>query len=677
MTRGRADGWRAPILSHFSDESALAGRLTVVSDPDGLLTEPGVVARIGERGFEFISFEDHVAFRFAYESRYRRHWDRGDSTHLVVVIRTERGDFQAIPHDLLEEARAAGRALSFSLVELFPNLAPKVVGELEHREFDALADAVERMGPGNLGENATWDFILRHVFEIAPELIKTPSDLLRVLLRKHYRSRVFPEQFDTRFIEVLTQSKTWQDWPLERIVPSKEAFLSFLVSRWPHFLVSKGFEIAPGREPAAPSIPGPIDIPFDHDDVRVYIDNLFAEGLLEPTAAIEPSSVAGTWYRIGVVGDPVEDARVRIDRLLETLGEELPGPEDDPVVWSGFAWQWAEVVHLRWKMEAAAPAELLEKLTKLHDRIEESFAEWMLKGYGAIHTLSHLPRPTTLHKIAPYLAYHRSQTETKENIALIVVDGLALDQWLILRESLDELRLEESAAFAWVPTLTAVSRQSIFAGEPPYHYGQHLGTTHKEPSHWARFWDNEGLRGPAVDYIRQSKNDNADSFLARIRESAEHPQRKVLGIVISTVDQMIHGTITGTGGMHASVRHWAQQGHFLTVVQTLLDRDYEVFITADHGNIEGVGMGKPNVGAIADERGERVHVFTDDATRANVQAAFTGSIIWPQLGLPDDYRPLMPPGRAAFLAKGTRSVGHGGISLEEVVVPFIRISEAE
>ena len=37
---------------------------------------PCVVIR--ERGFEIIPFEDHVAFRFAYESKYRALWDKGE-----------------------------------------------------------------------------------------------------------------------------------------------------------------------------------------------------------------------------------------------------------------------------------------------------------------------------------------------------------------------------------------------------------------------------------------------------------------------------------------------------------------------------------------------------------------------------------------------------------------------
>jgi hypothetical protein len=50
----------------------------------------------------------------------------------------------------------------------------------------------------------------------------------------------------------------------------------------------------------------------------------------------------------------------------------------------------------------------------------------------------------------------------------------------------------------------------------------------------------------------------------------------------------------------------------------MLERGFEVILTADHGNAEGTGIGKPNVGATADERGERVHVFSDALLRSNV-----------------------------------------------------------
>lgn len=676
MSTGDDGGWRGPILRNFSPASAAAGRLTVVSDPDGLLTEPGVVRRLAESGFALLSFEDPVAFRFAYERRFRRHWDRGEPTHLVVVLRTEQGDLHQIPHDLLEEARIGGRVMSFSLSDVFPVLAPAVIADLDPIHFDRLAQAIGHAKPDPLGTNATRDFVLRHVFGIAPELIKTPADLLRMLLRRHDRPRAFPAGLDRHLVEQLELLGDWQQWPLDRIVPDREAFLAFLGERWSHFLLTRVGNAVHDQTLPTPTIPGPLDLPFEHDDVRVYVERLFTEGMLPPSTAIGPDSVEGTWYRVGVAGDRVDDASRRLERLLDALTADLPDCAADHLTWSQFAWRWAEALSLRWQIDGDAGAELTERTASLHSDIEVRFAGWMQTRYAALHSLPHLPWPTTLDKVVRYLAYQRNTSATGK-LALVVIDGLALDQWLVVRESLHDLACRESQVFAWVPTLTTVSRQSIFAGEPPYFYAQSIGTTQKEPQHWARVWADQGLRGPAVDYLCQKKDEPDAIFAARVREAAEHPQCKVLGLVVGTVDQMMHGTVTGTGGFHAAVRHWAQQGHIRGLARHLLSHGFEIVLTADHGNIEGVGMGKPNVGAIADERGERVHVFPHPLTRENVHKQYPETYLWPALGLPDDYLPLLAAGRNAFIPKGKRIVGHGGISLEEVIVPFVRLTEAQ
>jgi len=107
------DNWREQILKEFTPQVA---RLTLVADPDGLLTEEGVIQGLRERGFELMAFEDPIAFRFAYESKYRSRWDRGELTELVVVLRAEAQDLSSLPFDLLQ----AGRKLSFNLGDLFP-----------------------------------------------------------------------------------------------------------------------------------------------------------------------------------------------------------------------------------------------------------------------------------------------------------------------------------------------------------------------------------------------------------------------------------------------------------------------------------------------------------------------------------------------------------------------------
>ena len=140
--------WRDQILREFTPNVA---RLTLVADPDGLLLEEGILAGIRERGFELIPFEDHIAFRYAYETKFRSRWDRGEQTELVVVLHSEARDLNGLPYDLLQ----ASRRLSFSLGEIFPNLSYLVVAALDRRDLDALDDAQEQVAPDVLGDNAT------------------------------------------------------------------------------------------------------------------------------------------------------------------------------------------------------------------------------------------------------------------------------------------------------------------------------------------------------------------------------------------------------------------------------------------------------------------------------------------------------------------------------------------
>ena len=171
------DSWRDHILREFTPGIV---RFTIVADPDGLLLEEGILDGIRERGFDLIPFDDPVAFRYAYESNFRSRWDRGEDTALVVVLRSGEGNLGSLPYDLLQ----AGRRLSFNLGEIFPNLSYPVVASLDRGDLDGLYEAQERHCPGQLGDNATKEFILRYVFEVAPELIHQEADLLRVLLRR-------------------------------------------------------------------------------------------------------------------------------------------------------------------------------------------------------------------------------------------------------------------------------------------------------------------------------------------------------------------------------------------------------------------------------------------------------------------------------------------------------------
>ena len=80
--------------------------------------------------------------------------------------------------------------------------------------------------------------------------------------------------------------------------------------------------------------------------------------------------------------------------------------------------------------------------------------------------------------------------------ALVLIDGLALHQWIVIRQELVKqrpgVRFRENAVFAWIPTITSVSRQAAFAGKPPIYFPNSIHTTDKEPALWTQFWRTKG-----------------------------------------------------------------------------------------------------------------------------------------------------------------------------------------
>jgi hypothetical protein len=149
-----------------------------------------------------------------------------------------------------------------------------------------------------------------------------------------------------------------------------------------------------------------------------------------------------------------------------------------------------------------------------------------------------------------------------------------------------------------------------------------------------------------------------------------------VGLVVDKVDKIMHGMQLGSAGMHNQIKQWCQGGFLASLVDQLLEYDYELWLTADHGNIQCDGKGRPSEGVIAETRGERVRVYPTQELRAQVAGTFPFAHEWQPAGLPADYFPLVAGGHDAFVNPGDSIVGHGGIAIEEVIVPLVKIERA-
>lgn len=653
--------WRDTILHELPSD---VSPLTVVYDPDSLLREQTILDVLRERGFQLLEFEDSIQFRFAWESECRIKWDDRQALQVIVLVPDTPHASRLLPFDVVTDARS----VEFSLGQLFPQLDYSVVRGLDSSNYDALYDAVLSASPGYLGENATKEFMLRHVFETAPELIKTPVDLLRTLLRRHYVRHEVPTSLDERLIAVLKERPSLADWPVESLIRDRAVFLRFLQERWASHVSSDGCD---GDDALTFQIAGPPSLPFSHDDIRVYVDNYFTEGLLQPVVVTSSEGWAGSWEVVGVAVDSASGIDHRAHRLASRLADQVPGPEARPPAWFRFAYQWAELNSIVLTQPAIQSQ---TEVDALRPKVESGFAAWLCRHYAGLASLPPSP-PTMVHHVPRHAARYLDGVTGK--VALVVVDGLSVVQWMAIRDCIRSqdktIVFEEDATFAWLPTLTSVSRQAIFAGLPPLYFPDSLNSTDKEPAAWQRFWSQHGLQSRHVGYLKGLGQGN----LEEVKELVSSPHLRVVGLVVDTVDRIMHGMELGAAGMRAQVVQWSDDGYIARLLRLLLDRSYIPIIVSDHGNVEVQGCGRIAEGAVSEVRGQRVRVCSNCGLRDRLMRQNPGVREGLHHGLPRDYWPIYPPIGSAFVKEGDRIVTHGGDSVEETIVPLVTVRSAE
>lgn len=656
--------WRDLILDCFAPN---VSALNIVTDPDILFSEEKLVSQLKEKSFDLIEFKDSIEFRFFYESNYRE--KEQSANDLIVVLSGNRANPDLLPYDLL----TTGKTFHFSLSDIFPNFNYPVIQQIDKQHFDVLFNA-PKLNQERMGENATKDFILRHVFKISSELISTDIDLLQMLLRLHYSNLSLPEILSKRLIDVLNALGKFQQWPLDEILVDEQTFYAFLQEKWPVFLDAlKGEpdELNEDLDRYGLKFSGPGILPFGHQDILVYIDNLFVERKLEPIIDTSTNLDLTSWIKTGVKISKNEDGENRLQSLLDILERQLPSEQSRHSDWTSFALKKAEFEALRLKSDHNFKK---DSLNELENKIETRFSIWFEKHFPGLMSLPPT-HPVMLHHIPRQMARY-VEASNEHRVALIVVDGLSLDQWVTVRENIESqlflhgknLILRETGVFAWIPSLTSVSRQALFAGKPPLYFPGSIHSTHNEKKLWQQFWENYGLSRFDVGFKKSLGNED----IVTVLDDLNLEKIKAIGLVIDTVDKIMHGMQLGNAGMHDQIRLWCQKGYLSSLISHLFEKEFQVWLTSDHGNIECIGMGNPGEGVIAETRGERARVYSTQQLRSQVAERYPDTVLWDPVGLPQNYYPLLAKGTNAFLTEGKKTVTHGGVSLQEVVVPLIK-----
>lgn len=363
----------------------------------------------------------------------------------------------------------------------------------------------------------------------------------------------------------------------------------------------------------------------------------------------------------------LHDAIRGVDALpqLERLLNELPEAGDSLQSWTDLSDSWAT---LRWNLAALPPSpETTEASVPVWERWEDLnsvWQPWLQQHYAALLSRTVL-NPASVHRVAPFLASRSVDAGSK--VLLLVMDGLGVAQWQQIVRTLGLNPIEDRRVLAGLPTMTTISRQAIFAGALPSTFSDTIDRTDAEPIRWKRFWTGHGLASDQVFY-RRTEGADASAW----QDPPDHAV--VSGMAVNAIDDMMHGvSVNGDHQFHASVTTWLA-GRFLErALDWAARRSAQVWVTADHGNLpcNGIGTTVPEEGVRLLGRGMRQRLYNNEQQR---EATVLPGERWTPPGFPTGSgAPLFAPGRTYFKRSGA-VITHGGLSLDEVVVPLARIA---
>lgn len=635
-------------------------RLTLAIDHGGLLSDERLINDLQKAGFRVFEVLNSMQLRYEYELA-RVRWDAGFvDEDLLLICNPNVYDVREIPYDILHTAHQ----IELSLELLFPKLYQPSVRLLDKQYYDLLLDSAEDESIESVkNERATNLFILRTLYRIHGNELQTDLDVFKMLLRLHYNRISLPD-FLIQFLEKYIHTKNYAlHWNLFDLLRSPELFWRYVQEIWNAAMIG---------QITYPKV-GPSKLPFGHSDVLVYLDNAFREGYLHPLA-IERDSIHSelpeNLIAVGTLQGSEEDlASKQLKDLQEHILTYLPQEAAFYSEWLQFQRRYAQLVRL--STLYGFGEQQRNHVLALRQECNRAFFSWLTKHFDSL-LFERGKTPVLVSQIQPYLA---SKQQNQNRLALVVLDGMSYAQWLTIKaeveKDLSDYTFEENGCFAWIPSLTSVSRQSIFSGLPPRYFGQSIASSQAEEKSWNAAWQREipYLLQKEISYFKGLGDGNAEQDIAQIPYST-----KYVGLVINSVDNVMHGMTLGELGMHASLNTWLSEKYLIKLLAGLSERGFDIYVTSDHGNLESIGIGAIKEGILAETKGQRVRTYSSKALRDSTLEQFQDRCIaWDSTTLPEGYEVLLPEGHGAFTNQGTRVIAHGGASLDEVIVPFIHI----
>ncbi|MBD3236809.1 MAG: response regulator [Candidatus Eisenbacteria bacterium] len=364
--------------------------------------------------------------------------------------------------------------------------------------------------------------------------------------------------------------------------------------------------------------------------------------------------------------------------------------------------QWIERYEqvVRWDVELDSIAEedlrrghraYLDELNRHFGRFVESRYRGWIEGGPAERPL--LSPEIVPQRVAPLLRAGRKA-------ALVVIDCLRLDQWMVIEPLLPEgARVAREVHCAILPTATPYARNAIFSGLYPAEiarrHPQFWQETQQDDTGKNRYerellldlLSREGLGEKLLQYVKIFSRRDAEELMRQVGSFAE---LDLVCLVFTFVDTLTHGRSRDAiiaefaqdqSGLRAHLRTWFERSVVREVISEMLRQGRAVVVTTDHGNLQ---VRRPALVYADREISSGVRFKFGNAPRCDTEQALLlrdpAAFRLPQEGLlktylfaKEDHFFVYPTRRHEYERQLRHSFQHGGISLEEMVVPLVAL----
>ncbi len=290
----------------------------------------------------------------------------------------------------------------------------------------------------------------------------------------------------------------------------------------------------------------------------------------------------------------------------------------------------------------------------------------------------------------------------KENqkVCLIVVDCMRCDQFISVIPFLESLfDIELTYHMSLIPSATPYSRNAIFSGLFPDEL------INKYPDQKKLFLNNESglnkfenvflldqlkrydLLNKKLHYHKIWAIDEGKRFRKKIND---YLNKDIIALVVNFVDMLAHDSskmevlkeiVPDEAGYRLAVKSWFENSWFNDILRQLSKSEFEVVITSDHGSIRVnrdimVSADKDASSGIRYKYGRNLNTKNKNAFVIKEPEKYRLPILGPQFNYliaKDDAYFVYPNDVNRYKNKLNNSFQHGGISMEEILVPVLKM----